>query len=201
MDEPLASLDQPRKREILPYLESLHRELEIPVIYVSHALGEIARLADHLVLIERGRIVAAGEAGELFGRTDLPLARDERAAALIEARVDGHDERYELTHLAFAGGRLTVTRRDLPVGRRLRLRIFARDVSLTLERHSGTSILNIFPATIDEITAFGSAQLMIRLNAEGVPILARVTRKSAEILSLTVGQRLFAQVKSVALLT
>jgi molybdate transport system ATP-binding protein len=201
MDEPLASLDQARKREILPYLESLHSELEIPVIYVSHALGEIARLADHLVLIQQGQVVAAGEAKELFSRTDLPLAKDDRAAAVIEARVEGHDDIYDLTYLVFAGGRLTTTKCDLPVGQQLRTRIFARDVSLSLEYQKGTSILNIFAATVEEITPYGSSQIMVRLDADGAPILARITRKSAENLSLTVGQQVFAQIKTVALLS
>ena len=200
MDEPLASLDQARKREILPYLESLHNELDIPVIYVSHALGEIARLADHLVLMDRGRVLAAGDASELFTRIDLPLARDDRASAVIEARVEGHDADFDLMLLSFAGGQLAIAGRQLPVGLPIRLRLFARDVSLTLEHQRDTSILNIFPATIAQMADFGSAQVMVRLSANGAPVLARVTRKSVEQMGLGIGQRVFVQVKTVALL-
>ncbi|TNF91725.1 MAG: molybdenum ABC transporter ATP-binding protein [Gammaproteobacteria bacterium] len=201
MDEPLAALDMKRKQEILPYLDSLHNELDIPVIYVSHSPDEVARLADHLVLLDIGEVIATGAISEMLTRLDLPLAHGSDAEALIEATVAGHDEAYDLTHLDFPGGRFTVTRKELAVGSEARLRVAARDVSLTLERQSGTSILNIFPATIDEITAEGSAQVTVRLLAEGVPMLARVTRKSASLLDLKPGKQVYAQAKSVALLS
>ena len=201
MDEPLAALDLARKQEIMPYLESLHDELDIPIIYVSHSSDEVARLADHLVLLEAGRIKAAGAIGEMLTRLDLPLAHGGDAEALIEARVAGHDDEYDLTHLDFSGGRFTVTRKALPVGHSVRLRVAARDVSLTLEHQSGTSILNIFPATSDEITPEGSAQVTVRLVAGGVPLLSRVTRKSAALLDLKPGKSVYAQAKSVALLS
>ncbi len=201
MDEPLAALDQARKQEILPYLESLHDELEIPVIYVSHSPDEVARLADHLVLLEAGRIRAAGPIGEMLTRLDLPLAYGNDAEALIEAVVAKHDDAYDLTLLDFSGGRFTVTRHDLPVGHAVRVRVTARDVSLTLKHQSGTSILNIFPATIDEISPAGSAQVMVKLMCGDVPILARVTRKSASVLDLKPGKLIYAQAKSVALLS
>lgn len=200
MDEPLSALDLARKHEIMPYLESLHRDLEIPVIYVSHVIGEIARLADHLVLLEKGRVLASGDAFELFARTDLPLAHDDRAAALVEATVAGHDDDFDLTLLDFPGGRFTVPRRQLPTNHQVRLRIVARDVSLTLSRQTGTSILNILAARIDEIVDEGSAQMLVRLDLAGVALLARVTRKSATQMGLHPGQQVFAQVKSVAIL-
>ncbi len=201
MDEPLAALDQARKQEILPYLESLHDELEIPVIYVSHSPDEVARLADHLVLLEAGRIRASGPIGEMLTRLDLPLAYGNDAEALIEAVVAKHDDAYDLTLLDFSGGRFTVTRHDLPVGHAVRVRVAARDVSLTLKHQSGTSILNIFPATIDEISPAGSAQVMVKLMCGDVPMLARVTRKSASVLDLKPGKLIYAQAKSVALLS
>ena len=201
MDEPLAALDAARKREIMPYLESLHDELEIPVIYVSHATDEVAHLADHLVLLEAGRVTASGTTGDMLTRLDLPLAHGDDAEALIEAVVAGHDDEYDLTCLDFPGGRFTVTHKALPVGHVVRLRVLARDVSLTLERQSGTSILNIFPATVDAIMPEGRAQLTVRLLAGGVPLLSRVTRKSAALLGLAPGKQVFAQAKSVALLS
>ncbi len=200
MDEPLAALDLTRKKEIMPYLESLQDELDIPVIYVSHSPDEVARLADHLLLLEEGRVRAAGEIGEMLTRLDLPLAHGDDAEALIEAVVAGHDEQYHLTYLDFSGGRFTVAGNALPVGHTVRVRVTARDVSLTLEHQTGTSILNIFPATIKEITPTGSAQMMVRVMTGDVVMLARVTRKSASLLDLKPGKQLYAQAKSVALL-
>jgi len=137
----------------------------------------------------------------MFTRLDLPLAKDSEAAAIIEAAVAGHDEDYALTHLDFAGGTITVPRVAMQVGGKARLRLAARDVSLTLEHQSRTSILNIFPATVDEITAEGRAQVTVRLLAGSSPMLARITRKSAVELDLHSGMPVYAQVKSVALLT
>ncbi len=201
LDEPLAALDQKRKQEIMPYIKSLHTELGIPVIYVSHSSDEISRLADYLVLLEAGQIVATGAIHEIFTRIDLPLSHASNASAIIEAVVTGHDEHYNLTHLDFAAGQMTVTHKAMQIGDRVRMRLAARDVSLTLEHQSDTSILNIFPVTVDEITDEGAAQVTVRLLAGGVPILSRITRKSAVELGLKSGKSVYAQVKSVALLT
>jgi molybdate transport system ATP-binding protein len=200
MDEPLASLDLRRKREILPYLEALHRNLEIPVIYVSHEPEEVARLADHMVLLEAGRVVSSGTVRDMFTRLDLPLAHGADAAAVIEATVAGHDDEFHLTLLEFAGRQMAITRRDLAAGSAVRLRIAARDVSLTLESQSGTSILNILPVTVDDLIPDDKAQVTIRLLAGEVPLLARVTRKSVSNLGLKPGQEVYAQAKSIALL-
>jgi molybdate transport system ATP-binding protein len=201
MDEPLSALDATRKQEILPYLESLNEALDIPVLYVSHSPDEVARLADHLILLEEGRVTATGAIDEILTRLDLPLAHGSEAEALIKATVAGHDEAYHLTHLDFAGGRFTVTHKPLPIGHSVRLRVAAKDVSLTLERQSGTSILNIFPATVGELMPVGSAQVMVRLMTGDVPMLARITRKSAAVLDLKPGAPVYAQAKSVALLS
>jgi len=201
MDEPLAALDFNRKQEIIPYIESLHRELEIPVIYVSHLPEEVSRLADHLVLLNSGRVLASGEAHEIFTRLDLPLAAGNEAAAVIEALVAGHDEHYRLTHMEFSGGRITMARMDAAVGSPVRLRLAARDVSVTLDHQSGTSILNILPATVDAMKPDGDALVMVRLLADKVPVLARITRKSADELNLIPGKPVFIQIKSIALLT
>ena len=200
MDEPLSFLDQALKQEIFPYLETLHAELDIPVIYVSHLPDEVARLADHLVLLEGGQVTASGPIAEMLTRLDLSLTQGEDAEAVIEARVVAHDEAYHLTYLDFAGNRFTVARNQLAVGSLIRLRLAARDVSLTLERHPDTSILNIFPATIDKIMPQGSAQVMVRLLVGEVPFLARVTRKSSESLGLRPGIQVYAQAKSAAVL-
>jgi len=201
MDEPLVSLDAGRKQEILPYIEMLHQELEIPLIYVSHSTDEVARLAHHLVLMDAGRVVATGDVHDLFTRLDLPLAQEPEASAIIEATVAGHDDFYHLTELKFNGGTITVPREMKNVGDTVRLRLAARDVSLTLEHQSGTSILNIFPASVDSISDYGTAQVTVRLLAAGLPVLARITRKSADTLALKPGRMVYAQAKSVALLS
>ena len=200
MDEALASLDLQRKREVLPYLERLQDELDIPVLYVSHAFDELARLADHLVLLEAGHVVAAGSLPELMTRLDLPLAHSDVAGAVIEAQVVEEEPRYDLVHVAFAGGRLCLTHRGARVGQRVRLRVQARDVSLTLRRQTDTSILNILPATVTDLADDSRGQLVVGLDAGGTRLLARITRKSADLLQLAAGSAVHAQVKGVAVL-
>lgn len=204
MDEPLAALDTQRKREILPYLERLHGSLSIPILYVSHAPDEVARLADHLVLLEQGKVLASGPLTETLSRLDLPIAADEDAAVAIEATVGAHDDHYHLTRLDFPGGEIWVTRRELAVGTPTRLRILARDVSIASsggEEGQQSSILNRLRAKVTAIAeADHPSQLMVRLEANGVPLLARITRRSCDQLGLTVGMEVWAQIKSVALL-
>ena len=128
-----------RKQEILPYIESLHRELKIPVIHVSHLPDEVAQFADFVVLIGSGGVLASGDVNEVFTRLDLPPAHDSDASSLVEAQVCGHDADYHLTRLAFPGGELLVALRPLAEGQKVRLRLAARDVSLTLQRQSGSN--------------------------------------------------------------
>lgn len=200
MDEPLASLGENHKKEILPFLELLHEELDIPMIYVTHSLDEVARLADHLILLDSGRVVGDGEITEILTQLDCPLAHGERAASLIHATVSEHDEDFHLTAIEFSGGRLSMPRKQLPVGSRVRLRIEARDVSLTLGRQDDTSILNILPATVDSIADEGDAQVMVRLRLGEDLMLSCITKKSAELLKLQTGKNVYAQIKSAALL-
>ena len=200
MDEPLAALDARRKTEILPYLETLHRELAIPIIYVSHAPDEVARLADHLVLLEAGRAVASGPTASLMTRLDLSMAHGDAASAVIDATVVGHDAAYHLTQARFPGGELCIARQPVDVGQRVRIQVQARDVSLTLERQTGTSIQNILPVTVMALSPQGPGQVMVQLDAAGTPLLARLTARSVETLALQSGQHVFAQVKGVAVL-
>jgi len=201
MDEPLAGLDQERKLEILTYILAVQREFRIPVLYVSHSRDEVNRIADYLVLMDSGRIIATGDVHEIFSRLDLPLAQDSEAAVVIDAIVTSHDEEYSLTELKFPGGSFALPSLALAVGARVRLQLAARDISLTRELQSGTSILNIFPTTVEAIAPAGAAQVIVRLQAAGVPVLARITRKSAAKLGLQPGSRVYAQAKSVALLS
>jgi molybdate transport system ATP-binding protein len=187
MDEPLAALDVQRKAEVLPYLERLHTELAIPVIYVSHAPDEVARLADHLVLLDAGRVLASGPTRELMTRLDLPLAHGDAAAAIINAVVTRVEPDYHLSHAEFVGGQISLLSPNLQVGQRVRVRIQARDVSLTLERQQGTSVLNIFAANVLVISPDSPGQVMVALDAGGSTILARITQKSLETLQLQPG--------------
>jgi molybdate transport system ATP-binding protein len=201
MDEPLASLDAARKAEILPYLERLRDELSIPIVYVSHALEEVARLAGHLVLLDGGRVVASGPTAETFARLDLPLARSDDGGALIEARVAVHDEVDQLTRLDFDGGSLWVTRVARPSGARARVRVLARDVSLARDPPGLSSILNVLAASVAELRDHGPDRVDVRLSIGGGPVslLARITRRSRDALGLHVGLGVHALVKSVAL--
>jgi len=199
MDEPLAALDISSKQEILPYLEQLHDDLKIPVLYVSHSPDEVVRLADHLALMEKGRIRAFGPLADMLTRTDLSLAHRADAESMLEARVSGHDAHYQLLHLDIAGGRFHIAHDPIPPGQKVRLRILARDVSLTLERPSKTSILNVFPATVESLSPEGISQVTVKLQVDGMPLLSRITRKSADVLELKTGKEVYVQVKSVAL--
>lgn len=201
MDEPLAALDQERKQEILPYLEKLHDELKTPVLYVSHTMEEIARLADHLVLFNHSGILASGDIHQMMTRLDLPLSHSSEASSLFEAKVHEFDQTYHLTRLRFAGGTLTVPGMRLQQDQAVRVRIAARDVSLTLERQADTSIQNIFAASVEEVMAEDDSQVTVRLDVGGAPALSRVTQKSAVELKLEPGKKVFAQVKSAVLLS
>ena len=200
MDEPLASLDAKRKAEVLPYLEKLHHELNIPILYVSHAMDEVARLADHLVLLEEGKVVANGPAADVMTRLDLPLAHGDAAGAVITATVVSHDPAYHLTLVRFAGGEFSIPLQTIEVGHAVRFRVQARDVSLTLERQTGTSVQNILPVTIAALSMDSPGQVMVQLDAGGSALLARLTARSVDALKLEVGKRVFAQVKGVAIL-
>lgn len=201
MDEPLAALDLARKQEFLPYLERLHDELEIPVIYVSHSPDEVAHLADHLVVLEQGRVLASGPLTETLARVDLPIRLGEDAGVVLEGEVADRDGQWHLADIAFPGGRLVVRDSGMPAGQRVRVRILARDISLSLDRHSDSSILNILAANVEEIADdTHPAQVLVRLDAGGMPLVARITRRSAAHLKLRPGQALWAQIKAVALI-
>ena len=201
LDEPLASLDLRRRSEILPYLERLHDELKIPSIYVSHMPDEVARLADYLVLLDNGMVIASGPLQETLARLDLPSTFTDDAGVFIEATFGGHDAADDLTRLNFSGGTIYVPRRAQTIGGKVRCRIEARDVSLTLEKQTGTSILNIIPAVVvDMAPTEHAAQVLVRLDAAGTPLLARITQRSWNALGLAPGSRVWAQVKTVVLI-
>ncbi|MBL8346915.1 MAG: molybdenum ABC transporter ATP-binding protein [Rubrivivax sp.] len=236
MDEPLAALDAARKAEVLPYLDRLHAELAIPIVYVSHAIEEVARLAHHLVLMDEGRIVAAGTLADVMARLDLPTARGDSAGVVLDGVVVERDSAWQLARLqvgarqggdagpggqsggldegarsgniASAGtsagtGDFSVWARDhgLPVGRAVRVRLLARDVSLARAPLTGTSIGNQLRGTVEAIADDEHPALaLVRVRVGGSPVVARLTRRSAHALELAPGLPVWAQVKTVALM-
>jgi len=203
MDEPLAALDAQRKSEILPYLQRLHDELDIPVLYVSHSQDEVARLADHLVLLSNGKALASGPIGQTLARLDLPLALGDDAGVVIEGRVCAYDSHYQLLTLQLPDTALNIRVAHTPMatGQALRCKVQARDVSLSLHSAEHSSILNLLPVTvISEMGADNAAHVLIRLDAAGTPLLARITRFSRDQLNIRPGQQLWAQIKAVAVL-
>ncbi|MEP6607717.1 MAG: molybdenum ABC transporter ATP-binding protein [Burkholderiaceae bacterium] len=201
LDEPLASLDVARKREILPYLERLHEELDIPVLYVSHSPDEIARLADHVVLLARGRAVAQGGLQQTLARLDLAAEFGDEAGVVIDASVAQHDDADHLSRLDFFGGSVWVGRCAEDLGQHLRFRVHASDVSLALQKAEQSSFLNLLPGTVVELSEANSrGQVLVKLDLGGTALIARITDRSRKSLKIAPGLPLWAQIKSVALL-
>ncbi|NWF47951.1 molybdenum ABC transporter ATP-binding protein [Hydrogenophaga sp. D2P1] len=203
MDEPLAALDAPRKAEILPWLEQLHQALDIPVVYVTHSVDEVARLADHVVLLEQGRVLAQGPVLELMTRADLPLAHGDSAGALVEAVTCGLQSDSDLCELRFDGGTLLLPQTratPLPDRTPVRVRIQARDVSLSLMKPEQTSVLNCLPATVSDVCDDGPGQVLVGLRlGHDTRLLSRISRLSCERLGITPGLPVYAQIKGVAM--
>lgn len=200
LDEPLASLDLESKAEILPYLELLRSQLKIPMIYVTHAPDELARLADYLVLLEAGRVRASGTLQHLLTQPDLPLAHLDDAAAVLEAKLISHDPHYHLSHVHVQHGQLAVALSELALGSSVRVRILARDVSIALETQR-SSIQNVLAAKVLDIHPDRDpARVLVRLDLGGDVILSRITRRSADLLALHAGVLVYAQIKSAALI-
>ena len=200
MDEPLASLDAPRKGEILHYVERLKDEMRIPIVYVSHAIEEVTRLADTLVLVSNGKVTGVGSVPELSARLDLrtQIGRFE-GGAVIDATVAGQDLASGLARLAFDGGELLTTDIDALVGERVRVRIRARDVSIALEKPRGISVLNCLPGIVAELGDDRGSSVDVRIAVGPTSIIARITRHSAIQLGLAPGGEVFALVKAVSL--
>ncbi len=200
LDEPLAALDYARRREILPWLERLRDELSTPMLYVTHSAEEVARLASQLVVLERGRVVAVGAVAEVLAATDVPVVIGEDAGALLEARIAARDTQWHLARADFDSGSLWLRDNGMAMGRKVRLRILARDVSITSEQPHHTSIQNLLPCTIESIAPDSHpSQALVRLSCGQSLLLARVTRRAVAGLALQTGKAVWAQVKSVAL--
>ena len=201
MDEPLAALDLARKNEFLPYLERLHDELDIPVLYVSHAPDEVARLADHIVVMQDGRAVGAGPLTETLARLDLPIHLGEDAGVVLHAVVAEIDAVWHLARVEFPGGSLWVRDAGHAIGHAVRVRILARDVSVALAPVAGVSIQNCLPATVEQMADdYHPALSLLRLRMGESPLLARLTRRSSAALALEPGKPVWVQIKAVALI-
>ena len=200
LDEPLASLDAPRKAEILYYVERLRDEVKIPIVYVSHSLDEVVRLADSMVLLSDGQVLATGAVRDMMSRVELrPYLGRHEGGAVIEARVSGQDLDSGLARLEFDGGVLEIPDVEALPGERVRIRVRARDVSIALARPTGLSIRNILAGTVVELGAEEASSLDVRLDLKGTALLARITRKSAAELGLRPGMAVFALIKSVSI--
>lgn len=200
MDEPLAALDYKRKQEILPYLETLTETLSIPIIYVSHAIEEIARLADYLIILEAGKVLTQGDLQSVLSRIDLPIHLDNDLGAVFDATVIKRDEQWHLMNVAFDGGNLWLRDNGLALQQQLRVRVLAKDVSLAQHRQD-SSILNHLRATVSDIVEDSDpAMALVGLSIGETALIARLTRRSIANLALKPGQIVWAQIKSVAIL-
>lgn len=198
MDEPLASLDNKRKQDILPFLTRLHHELNIPIFYVTHSQQELAQLADYVVLLNNGRVQAAGTLSETLSRLD--LMQDREASSVWQVNIIEQDPVYHLTRVTFSGGELLLPKIAKPTGTTSRLQIYAKDVSIALEIPQSSSILNILPAVITDLTNDNNGQSLIRLTVGTMPLLAKITQKSAHNLKLQRNMTVYVQIKGTSIL-
>lgn len=200
MDEPLAALDSNRKDDVLPFIAKLPREFTIPILYVTHSMDEILRLADQLVLMEQGKSAAVGPVESLLNRPDLRhLTGRHEPGAIIAATVSAHDDAYTTSRLITAAGALSVPRVDLPVGTPVRVRILARDVSLAAERPIGLSLQNVYRGTVTSLEDAEGPYSDVHLNCNGAPLMSRVMRRSVIELGIEPGRHVYAMVKGVSI--
>ena len=201
LDEPMANLDHGARAACIACLQQVRSELNIPMLYVSHDIQELAQLADDLLVLENGRIIEQGAFLDISSRVDTTLAHAANAAAIATGTVVEHDTRYGLSRLDVEGQSIWVNLIAAPLGQQRRIRIPARDVSICCERPQATSILNVLPVTLTEVETSSGPSVLLRLQLGDQFLLARLTRKSAETLNLRPGDALFAQIKSAALLS
>ncbi len=198
LDEPLASLDAHRKSEVLQYIELMRDEIKVPIVYVSHAVEEVVRLADTVALMSAGEIVAVGAPEKVMGHFD-PRTRAFEGGAVIEAKVIEQDMHYDLATLAFDGGTLTATSVDALIGEQVRVRIRARDVSIALERPQRISIQNVLGGKIAEIGPERSGIVDVSIRIGATTLRSRVTARAVQQLGLVPGLEVYALVKAVSL--
>ncbi|KQT85275.1 molybdenum ABC transporter ATP-binding protein [Aurantimonas sp. Leaf443] len=199
MDEPLAALDEPRKMEVMPYLERLRDETAVPILYVSHSIPEVLRLASRIVVMGGGRVVAEGEPETVLRRLDLtPASAEFEPGCSLDAVVEAQDEAFGLTRLASPAGPFLVPRIEAGRGAVLRLRIRARDVMIATRPPEGLSALNVLPGRIAALREMEGAEAEVTLDCAGATLLARLTRRSVALQGLAPGMAVFAVVKAVS---
>lgn len=198
MDEPLASLDSDRKQDLLPYIQKLQELAKIPILYVTHSDQEVVRIANYLVVMKSGEVAAQGELTDVVSNMKLPIRLGGTRGSILEGKVVEKDERWELVKIALSGGELWVRAVTDEVGDSVRVRVLATDVSIALSEQKDSSILNRLPGTVTEIIAESGAMAMIKLRIGEFFLLAQLSRKSLEELSLKPGSKVWAQIKSVA---
>jgi len=199
MDEPLASLDEARKAEIMPYIERLRDETKIPIVYVSHSIAEVARLASDVAVMSHGKLSAFGSTGAIMQRLDLlPKEAQGEGGAVLDMKVAAHDHEFDMTVLASPAGEIRVPRIDAGLGSSVRVRVRARDVMIATERPQGLSALNMLAGTIAAIQPAGETAVEIRIDCGGETVLSRITRQSLHALGLAVGRPVLAVIKTVA---
>jgi molybdate transport system ATP-binding protein len=200
MDEPLSALDQKTKYEILQYLKKISEELAIPIIYVSHSLDEVIKIADRVLLIENGSVVKLGPVEKLLCQLDLSLLQGDQSSALLYGIIDHHEADLGITCIQCDGQKIYLPLQQEQGSTKIRIKISAKDVSLTKVRSEDTSILNILNAQIYEIKMLDQFQVMIKLKLDHQFILSKITKKSLINLNLKVGDNIFVQIKSVVLI-
>ncbi|NND82117.1 MAG: molybdenum ABC transporter ATP-binding protein [Gammaproteobacteria bacterium] len=200
MDEPLVSLDHARRMELMSYLEQVAMQSGLPMVYVSHAQDEVARLAHHVVMLQGGRVSGSGHAADVLTDLALAPAASPDAVSVVEGVLLEHDQQYGLSRVEFAGGVFSIPASPRAVGDKLRIQVAARDVSLALQAPEASSILNVFAARVVAIQGYDRSQVTVKLDCGGSALLARVTRKSMDRLKIAIGTQLMAQIKSTATL-
>ncbi|MDO8828092.1 molybdenum ABC transporter ATP-binding protein [Methylophaga sp.] len=201
MDEPLSALDMARKREILPFLETLHNELEMPVIYVTHSHNEVSRLADHVVIMNQGKLISSGGLNETVSHIDLPIQLTDKAGIIVETTITEIQQQWHLAFASFDGGGIWVRDMNFVIGRQVRFRIMASDISISLSQETDSSISNMLPAKVEELCPGEHPAITIaRLKVGANFLLSRLTNRSLDSLGIKVGDKVWAQVKSAAII-
>ncbi|MGV3493086.1 MAG: molybdenum ABC transporter ATP-binding protein [Ramlibacter sp.] len=201
LDEPMAALDFARRQEILPWLQRLRDEARVPMLYVTHSADEVARLADHLVLLDAGRVRSAGPVAQVLASSDMGLAEGEDLGTLVAARIVERDAAWHLARASFDGGSFWIADQGAPIGHAVRLRVLARDVSLQRTEPTDSSVQNHLHAQVEAIDAASHpSQALVRLRCGEALLLARVTRRAIQALGLAPGQGVWALVKAVAVI-
>lgn len=200
MDEPLSALDKKSKQSILPFIEYIRDELKIPILYVSHSPEEISRLADNIVLMERGGVKAIGETSEILTREDLPFTSQDDCWNTLNGVAHGYDEKYSLLEISVDSLRLFVIGKSIKANKKIRLQVHAKDVSLTRDKSKNSSILNILPVTVHSIVNESGGKITLKLRLENQFILSNITQKSFDRMAISVGELMYAQIKAVSLL-